>query len=70
VPPATNFEEWKTALGGQSNATLKLYPDLNHLFIAGTGPSLPSEYDKPGHVDEQVVADVAAWLAAGGKPAK
>jgi dienelactone hydrolase len=70
VPPATNFEEWKTALGGQSNATLKLYPDLNHLFIAGTGPSLPSEYDKPGHVDEQVIADVAAWLSAGGKPKK
>jgi dienelactone hydrolase len=67
VPPATNFEEWKAALGGQSNATLKLYPDLNHLFITGSGPSLPSEYDKPGHVDEQVIADVAAWLSAGGK---
>jgi dienelactone hydrolase len=67
VPPATNFEEWQTALGGQSNATLKLYPDLNHLFLAGTGPSLPSEYDKPGHVDEQVVADIAVWVSAGGK---
>ncbi|MGD0956653.1 MAG: alpha/beta fold hydrolase [Candidatus Acidiferrales bacterium] len=70
VPPATNFEEWKAALGGQRNATLKLYPGLNHLFIAGTGPSLPSEYDKPGHVDEQVIADIALWLSAGGKPAK
>lgn len=67
VPPATNFEEWKTALDGQSNVTLKLYPDLNHLFITGAGPSLPSEYDKPGHVDEQVIADVAAWLSAAGK---
>jgi dienelactone hydrolase len=67
VPPATNFEEWKAALGGQNNATLKLYPDLNHLFIAGSGPSLPSEYDRPGHVDEQVIADVAAWISAGGK---
>ena len=67
VPPPTNFAEWKTALAGHNNVTLKLYPDLNHLFIAGTGPSLPLEYQQPGHVDEQVVADIAAWISAGGK---
>jgi dienelactone hydrolase len=68
VPPATNFDEWKTAFSGESNVTLKLYPDLNHLFIAGAGPANPAEYDKPGHVDEAVVADIAAWLSGGGKP--
>lgn len=67
VPPATNFEEWKTAMAGRANVTLKLYPTLNHLFITGTGPSLPQEYERPGHVDQQVVADVAAWVSAGGK---
>jgi uncharacterized protein len=70
VPPATNFEEWKTALSAQRDVTLKLYPELNHLFIAGTGASTPGEYDQPGHVDAAVVADIAAWIAADGKPGK
>ena len=67
VPPATNFDQWKSALSGRRNVTLKLYPPLNHLFVAGTGPSLPQEYEKPGHVDEQVVADIAAWVSTGGE---
>lgn len=67
VPPATNFNEWKTALSPHKNVTFKLYLPLNHLFIAGTGPSLPQEYEKPGHVDEQVVADIAAWVSSGGE---
>jgi uncharacterized protein len=70
VPPATNFDEWKTAMAGHANATLKLYPALNHLFIAGTGASVPQEYQKPGHVDEDVVADIAAWISADGKLAQ
>jgi uncharacterized protein len=67
VPPATNFDEWKTAMAGRANVTLKLYPSLNHLFITGTSPSVPQEYEKAGHADEQVVADIAAWVLAGGK---
>lgn len=67
VPPATNFEEWKKALSANRNVTFKLYPPLNHLFVAGTGPSLPQEYEKPGHVDEQVVADIGAWVSSGGE---
>jgi uncharacterized protein len=67
VPPATNFQEWKAALATHKNVTLKLYPSLNHLFIAGTGVSMPQEYEKPGHVDEQVVDDIAAWIGLGGE---
>ena len=67
VPPATNFAEWKEALAGHKNVTLKLYPDLNHLFITGEGPSLPQEYQLAGHIDEQVVTDIAVWISAGGK---
>jgi uncharacterized protein len=67
VPPATNFEEWKAALATHHNVTLKFYPTLNHLFITGTGPSLPEEYEKPGHVDEQVIADIYAWISSGGQ---
>jgi uncharacterized protein len=35
---------------------------LNHLFVAGEGKSLPAEYDRPGHVALEMVADVAAWI--------
>jgi hypothetical protein len=35
---------------------------LNHLFVTGTGPSLPTDYAKPGHVDAQVVRDIAEWV--------
>jgi len=67
VPPATNFEEWKKAFSTSKNVTFKFYPSLNHIFIAGTGPSLPQEYEKLGHVDEQVVIDIAAWISSGGE---
>lgn len=67
VTPDGDFSAWKTAFAHRRNVTLKLYPDLNHLFIFGTGPSLPAEYSKPGHMDEQVINDIAAWISAGGK---
>jgi dienelactone hydrolase len=56
------FARWKAALAGRTDVTFHSYPALNHLFLAGTGKSLPAEYDKPSHVDEQVVADIAAWI--------
>ena len=68
VPLATNFDKWKAALANRSGVILKLYPDLNHLFMSGAGASLPQEYEKLGHVDEQVVADIAVWISAGKLP--
>lgn len=60
-----DFANWQKALAGHSNATLKLYPDLNHLLISGTGPSKPDEYFAPGqHVSPQVITDLAAWINA------
>jgi dienelactone hydrolase len=59
-----NFEAWKKALAGRSDVTFKLYPGLNHLFIAGEGKSGPAEYQRPGHVAEVVVADIAAWVVS------
>lgn len=57
-----NFEAWKKALGDRKDVTFKSYPKLNHLFIEGEGKSAPVEYQKPGHVAEAVVADVAGWI--------
>jgi dienelactone hydrolase len=59
-----DFDAFRQALAGRSNVTFKLYPALNHLFIPGVGKSTPNEYEQPGHVDEQVVADIAAWAKA------
>jgi dienelactone hydrolase len=62
VSPTKDFEGWKTALADKANAVLKLYPDLNHLMIAGQGPSTPTEYEIAGHVSEEVVKDIADWI--------
>lgn len=60
-----DFANWQKALAGHSNATLKTYPALNHLLIAGSGPSAPAEYSKPGqHVAAEVINDLAAWIHA------
>lgn len=60
---ATDFTHWKKALAGHSNATLKLYPSLNHLLIAGSGPSSPVEYEKPAqHVSPEIIHDLSSWI--------
>ena len=59
-----DFKRWKESLAAHSNVTFKLYPKLNHLFIAGEGRSTPDEYEEPGHVAEGVVADIAEWIGA------
>jgi len=62
---SADFDLWKKAFAGKAQVTFKLYPDLNHLFMEGTGKSTPSEYDHAGHVKAEVVEDIAAWV---GKP--
>jgi dienelactone hydrolase len=59
-----DFARWRAALGARSTVTFKSYPALNHLFVSGTGKSLPGEYALPGHVDEAVIRDIAAWILA------
>jgi uncharacterized protein len=59
-----DLEKWKAALGDRKDVTTKLYSTLNHLFIPGTGASVPAEYLTPGHVDEAVIRDIAEWIGA------
>jgi alpha-beta hydrolase superfamily lysophospholipase len=61
---AEEFAKWKATLGGRRDVTFRGYPLLNHLFIAGAGPSLPAEYLVPGHVADDVVRDIADWIQA------
>lgn len=64
----SNFEAWGAALGRRSNVTMKIYPDLNHLFMAGTGRSAPADYEQPGHVAEAVIDTIATWVLPSEKP--
>lgn len=57
-----DFTRWQQGLAGATFATLKQYPAANHLFVAGTGAPNPEEYEKPAHVDEQVITDIATWV--------
>jgi hypothetical protein len=57
-----DFERWTAALANSPNASLKLYPRLNHLFLEGDGVSLPAEYERPGRIPPQVLDDIAAWV--------
>jgi dienelactone hydrolase len=58
------FSRWKSALADRTDVVFHSYATLNHLFVAGTGKSVPAEYNTPGHISEAVVGDVAAWIAA------
>jgi fermentation-respiration switch protein FrsA (DUF1100 family) len=64
VTVAEDFATWRAALARDPQATFHTYPGLNHAFTQGEGPPSPADYARPGHVDGQVIADLAAWLAA------
>jgi len=53
---------FKAALEGHANATIREFPRLNHLFMAGEGKSRPEEYDRPSHVDGEVIEAIAAFV--------
>lgn len=60
-----DFEGYKEILDNQSNATFKLYPNLNHLFmpsVYGEILKAQKEYKVAQHVDDQVINDIAEWI--------
>ncbi|MEJ5228425.1 MAG: alpha/beta fold hydrolase [Pseudothermotoga sp.] len=57
-----DYQMWQEALKEKKDVTLILYPDLNHLFITGSGLSTPYEYQQPGNVSEQVIKDISEWI--------
>jgi dienelactone hydrolase len=57
-----DLQGWRDALQGHAGVTIKSYPALNHLFLAGEGKSTPSEYERAAHIPEFVLDDIASWL--------
>lgn len=61
-----DFELWQKALAGKTNCTLKSYPGLTHLFMAGLKAAGPDAYVISEHRDEkvnaQVILDIATFV--------
>ena len=67
VSVENDFNKYKEILGDRPNATFKLYPGLNHLFmpsIYGTVNKVMKEYKVPQKVKEYVIDDIANWVKA------
>jgi uncharacterized protein len=54
---------WRFALRHRKHVSFRTYRSLNHMFVAGAGPSLPSEYNVIGRMATRVIEDVAGWIA-------
>ncbi|MCX7556655.1 alpha/beta fold hydrolase [Xanthomonadaceae bacterium JHOS43] len=60
-----DFNLWLADFGDVQRVQFGLYPELNHLFIAGAGASNPEEYLIAGSVDVRVINAIAAFVGAG-----
>lgn len=53
---------WQTGLKGDAKVRTVTMPSLNHLFVAGQGPTTPAEYFAPGHVDASAIGAIAGFI--------
>ncbi len=58
------LDDWLKIVGARKDITVKRYPSLNHLFMFGTGTPSAADYLTLGHVDQQVILDIAGWIKA------
>ena len=59
-----DWQRWRGGFHDNAKVEFKLYEKLNHLGIAGEGEGNLAEYANPGHVDAQLIGDVATWVKA------
>lgn len=59
-----DYAMWEEALGDDSDAEFILYDGLGHPFITSGGPYAGTslEYNQRGHVDGQVIEDIAGFI--------
>jgi uncharacterized protein len=60
---AEDLAGWKAGLADRRDVTIHVYDADNHLFVPGSGPSSPAEYEQADHMDPAVITDVAGWIA-------
>ena len=62
----TDFRMYKEILADHPDATFILYENLNHAFVPSVYGSISKakqEYAKEQHIGENVIADIARWIA-------
>lgn len=66
VKADADYVLWEKWLEDMENVTFKLYPDLTHLFIKLEGESTGTiaDYAAGGHVEDEVISDIAEWILA------
>ena len=60
-----DFSAYKKLLEGKSNATFKLYENLNHAFVEALYDDISKaskEYNVERHIGEDVMEDIANWI--------
>lgn len=57
-----DWARWRGAFDDSPRVSLRSFPALNHLMIAGEGPGTPKEYFQPGQVDASLIDAIAAWI--------
>ena len=60
-----DYAAYQQILSGHPNATFRLYPELNHLFmnsVYGKISQSKEEYRVKQTLNPQVIADIAAWI--------
>lgn len=57
-----DFAGYQKALAGKKNATLKVYPTLNHLMQEAKTSQDPDDYEKLGGPSPALITDVANWI--------
>ena len=58
----TDYDLWQSAFGEYSDVHFRFYDNLNHLFMSGTGKSVPNEYQQKNTVDTVVGTDIANFV--------
>ena len=57
-----DYRAWKELLKDRDNITYKLYEGLNHLFMKKIYDDPVEDYNIPGHVEPEVLDDIAEWI--------
>lgn len=61
-----DFLPWQQRMQGTKDFSNRSFAGLNHLFMPAGNPPGPADYEKPGHVDAQVIAAIGDWIVAQG----
>ncbi|WP_019930901.1 hypothetical protein [Nocardia sp. BMG111209] len=62
VTAAEDLPRWQAGLEHHPHTTFRLHASIDHMLFPGTGPSTPADYQRPQHVDESVITDIADWI--------